>query len=320
MLATMDLWPTAATEFLDAKSHRIRTADSRATYDKVLYGLQKRHPDKRVAQFTWGDVNSFCCGPGLAPATQSQRRTVLISFFRWATTAKGAPASVAELAARLADMQPPPRRRVRTGNWLSREELQRVLGACDDGTERGARDRMIILICAWTGLRRTELAHLKWGDVDLSAARLTIVGKGEKPARVGFNAQLREVIFEWRARCAVGLGRPVAVADPVIPRLRAVSHHPGTGEHHEAMVWSEPAGRYAIYKAVRRRGILAGIPTLAPHDLRRTFASLLEEQADILAVSKALRHSNVGTTQAYLESNEDRGVLAGQAFKLDIAL
>ena len=87
MLANAALWPTATKQWLDENSQRIRTADSQATYDKVLCGLQKRHPNKRVAQFTADDVLSFCGEPGLAPATLSQRRTVLLGFFRWAKRA-----------------------------------------------------------------------------------------------------------------------------------------------------------------------------------------------------------------------------------------
>lgn len=41
---------------------------------------------------------------------------------------------------------------------------------------------------------------------------------------------------------------------------------------------------------------------------------------DLLTVSKTLRHNSVTTTQAYLESNPDRGVEGGQKFHLDIAL
>lgn len=213
----MALWPTASKLFLEKNGQRIRTADSRATYDKVLRMMQRRHPDKRVTQFTRDDVLSFCGESGLSSATLSQRRSVLITFFRWTCIAEDAPLSNSHLADVLLASPPPARKRKRKGKWLTPEELARVIHACDDGTELGQRDRIIVMSLAWTGLRRTELARVRWGHVDLNSCSLDVVGKGEKPATVGFNSQLREVLFEWRSRCAVGLGRPAAGDDPVIP-------------------------------------------------------------------------------------------------------
>jgi integrase len=50
---------------------------------------------------------------------------------------------------------------------------------------------------------------------------------------------------------------------------------------------------------------------IAPHDLRRTFAGLLEDQGvPIEKISAALRHSDIGTTQRYLADNPRRTIEA----------
>ena len=57
----------------------------------------------------------------------------------------------------------------------------------------------------------------------------------------------------------------------------------------------------AIFQIVRKYGGLIGLPELAPHDLRRTFAQLgYEAGVPITQVSVLLGHSNVATTQKYL--------------------
>lgn len=56
----------------------------------------------------------------------------------------------------------------------------------------------------------------------------------------------------------------------------------------------------AIYDALLRRARAARLPSLSPHDLRRTFASdLLDVSGDVSAVQKLLGHANVQTTMRY---------------------
>jgi integrase len=56
----------------------------------------------------------------------------------------------------------------------------------------------------------------------------------------------------------------------------------------------------AIYDALLKRGHAARIPSLSPHDLRRTFASdLLDVSGDVSAVQRLLGHANVQTTMRY---------------------
>ena len=56
----------------------------------------------------------------------------------------------------------------------------------------------------------------------------------------------------------------------------------------------------AIYMRVKRRALAAGIKTLSPHDLRRTFASGLPDAGfAALVVQKLMRHANIHTTTRY---------------------
>lgn len=313
MLRNEALYPTATRQFLDESRARIRTEDSRHSYSKVLRTLQGKHPGRRVSEFTSVDLVAFCQDGALASSSLAQRRGVLVAFFEWAELGGMATPGISAGLRRIKIRSRP----VKHHNWLSPVQVKELMGACDDGTRLGERDSVLVLTGVMTGLRCAELAGLRWGHVNLSERTVSVIGKGEKPAVIGIPARLAEVLFEWRGQCAVGLERPPVGVDPVFPRVRSVCDW-ASGVRAELVVWTDSIGRGAIRDLVRLRGEQAGIRNLAPHDLRRTFAGLMEEQFDLLTVSKALRHSNVGTTQRYLEQSPRRAIEAGQGF--DIAL
>lgn len=309
MLRNELIYPTATARFLEESSSRIRTDESRKTYRKVLRGLQSAYPGLRVSECREDHLVAFCGQGGVAPATVAQRRNVTQAFFQWAHWKGLAPTDPSVGLKRVLAVKVKP---VKHHHWLGLEQVRAVLDACTGPL--GDRDRVLILTAVNTGLRRAELAGLRWSHVDLTQREVRVVGKGEKPALVGIPARLAEVLFTWRGEVAKGLGRP-PVGDPVFPAARSLYGWRG-GTRSVEILWHQPLGRNGIYSIVRGRGAQAGIDGLAPHDLRRTFAGLAEEQQDLLTVSKMLRHEDVGTTQRYLEKNPRRGVEAGQSFDL----
>ena len=56
-------------------------------------------------------------------------------------------------------------------------------------------------------------------------------------------------------------------------------------------------------------GRAIGLDGVAPHDMRRTFAGLLEDSGmDIMDIQKVMRHSSVATTERYLQDNPSKAV------------
>ena len=59
----------------------------------------------------------------------------------------------------------------------------------------------------------------------------------------------------------------------------------------------------AIRDIVQRYGAMAGVPSLAPHDLRRTLARLARDGgAPLEVIQQTLGHASIQTTERYINS------------------
>jgi integrase len=131
-----------------------------------------------------------------------------------------------------------------------------------------------------------------------------VLGKVGKLASLPVPPQLVELLFEWQGLYATGQGRPVERDQPVLVRF---GNQPGAtvGEPYTAKpCWGRGVGEQAIYSAIHLRASEIGLPELAPHDLRRSYAGVLEDRGVPLRdISALLRHSSIATTEKYLADN-----------------
>jgi integrase/recombinase XerD len=167
--------------------------------------------------------------------------------------------------------------------YLNREEIERLLEAPDGSTAAGLRDRAMLQVLYATGLRVSELCHLRCGDLDMAMGVLRTVGKGSKHRLVpAGRTALRAVEGYLEA------GRPKLLKGRTSPYL-FVSARGG------------PLTRQGFWKLLVGHGRTAGIfRGLTPHVLRHSFAThLLEGGADLRSVQTMLGHADIGTTQIY---------------------
>jgi integrase len=74
----------------------------------------------------------------------------------------------------------------------------------------------------------------------------------------------------------------------------------------------------SIYNIVKEYGVRLGVPTLAPHDLRRTHARLGRDAgADLDQIQAGLGHASVTTTQAYVGGNQNLQRAPGDMIDVD---
>jgi integrase/recombinase XerD len=172
---------------------------------------------------------------------------------------------------------------------LHASEVEALLGAPEGDTPDGLRDRAMLELLYATGLRVSELIHVKRDDLVLDAGFLRTIGKGSKERIVPFGDSARDTILTY------------------IERAR-----PSFDKHADAHLFltnrGRPMTRQTFWMKIVKYARLAGISThISPHTLRHSFAThLLENGADLRSVQMMLGHSDISTTQIYTHISRAR--------------
>jgi integrase/recombinase XerD len=173
---------------------------------------------------------------------------------------------------------PYPKDHRRLPTVLSPEEVSRLINAA------GTLFRRTLLMTLYgTGMRRSELAHLKVGDIDSQRMIIRVVaGKGGKDRDLPLSPTLLETLREyWHWR------KPKLYMFPT--RTRGL---PMEEPISDKTVW------IACSEAARRAGINKRV---TPHTLRHSWAThLLEAGTDLRTIQVLLGHGDLETTAQYL--------------------
>lgn len=166
---------------------------------------------------------------------------------------------------------------------LSSSEIERLLQTPDTAKPLGLRDRAILEVLYATGLRVSELIHLKLADLHLSLGLIQTIGKGNKERII----PIGDVAVDW-VNQYLDRSRPKLTKGQSNPYLFVNFHGNGLT-------------RQGIWKNLKMYVKLAGIEKdVTPHTLRHSFATvLLENGADLRIVQELLGHSDISTTQIY---------------------
>ena len=192
------------------------------------------------------------------------------------------------------------------GNWLSLKQAQALLNAPDITTTKGLRDRAIIAVLLGCGLRRSEIASLTFAHVQQRDGRwciVDLVGKHGRIRTTPMPGWVKVAIDTWTAPTGITYGH---VFRPVIRGDRVAGDRLG-----EKVVW----------QMLRAYAAEIGIPTLAPHDLRRTCAKLCRAAGgELEQIQLLLGHSSVQTTERYLGTKQDLIHAPNDAIKLRVTV
>lgn len=175
-------------------------------------------------------------------------------------------------------------------SFLDASDLSRLLEAPSKGDAPKViqlRDRAILELFFSTGLRVSELAHLRIDNVNLDRDEFTVRGKGDKTRIVFLSHAAKHFLKEY-----------LDERDDDSPYL-FIRHDRASGADHEEA--PGPLTPRSIERLVHRYSVFAGIPKhVTPHTLRHSFATdLLMNGADIRSVQAMLGHSSITTTQIY---------------------
>lgn len=170
---------------------------------------------------------------------------------------------------------------------FSEKELDQVLHHIEypEGIE-GIRDKLIIDLFYTTGIRRTELIHLKTANIDFSNQTIKVLGKRNKerivPILPVVSCQF-EMYLSERARLEL-----IADKEYFFLTLKGVKLN-------DSLVYRLINNYFSqVSEKVKR----------SPHILRHTFAThLLNNGADLNSVKELLGHSSLASTQIYTHSS-----------------
>ena len=173
---------------------------------------------------------------------------------------------------------------------LGDHQARSLLDAPDAGTIKGRRDRAILAVLLYHGLRRDELCRLRVRDVQerRGVKHLRVHGKGDKIRFVPAHPAALERIADYLEVAGHG-------ADSGGPLFRPVRNPGGTLDRPLT-----GAGVYA--SVVMHHARAAGIDPAAVnvHALRTTaVTNALEHAADIAQVQAWVGHSSIATTRLY---------------------
>jgi len=145
------------------------------------------------------------------------------------------------------------------------------------------RDRAILALLAFAGLRRGEVIAASTGDYSRESRSLRVRGKGSKDRVVPLHAVAIRALESYLA--ARG---PSGALDPLF------------------VSWRGRIGKRPIINAVARAGRRLGI-RLHPHLFRHTFATeLLNRRADLRVIQTLLGHESLETTEVYTHVSPGR--------------
>ncbi len=188
-----------------------------------------------------------------------------------------------------------------SATWLNKSQAKALLSQPNRYTVKGKRDYAILLILLLTGLRRSELANIRRGDIQERGDKLYLTYTCKGGARTVRDIPRRcwEAIEDY----LVDSGREINDDSPLFTsttnageRLRHYygknghnGHHPLTPEAIRQMVTYY--SRCAFGEGVK----------VSPHTLRHTAGTLLRESGrSIEEVQSFLKHRRVDTTRRYL--------------------
>ena len=161
------------------------------------------------------------------------------------------------------------------------EEMEALFKTVDTDSKKGMRDKVILELLYATGIRVSELVHIKTQDLDMKLPGVKVLGKGNKERFIPFGEFCKQSIEQY------------------LKEFKPLKHvdHDYLIVNMQGQPITERGVRYVLNDVVKRT---SGVTNIHPHKLRHTFAThLLNQGADLRTVQSLLGHVNLSTTGKY---------------------
>ncbi len=178
-----------------------------------------------------------------------------------------------------------PRVPERLPEFLTVEEVTKVVEAPDGEKWQDFRDRAILELLYATGIRVGELTSLVMKDMNFAGDTIKVEGKGRKERIVPAGRPAIKALIEYLER------RPQKKQERVFLNK-----------------YGKPLTDRSVERLVDKYGKKAGIDRrITPHTFRHSFAThMLDRGADLRTVQELLGHERITTTQIYTHLTVER--------------
>lgn len=177
-------------------------------------------------------------------------------------------------------------RQSRLPSTYTEDEVRKTLDTIDMGNPCGIRDYAIILLIARLGLRSSDVANLRFSNIDWESDRIRLTQvKTGNPLELPLLSDVGEAIINYLKNA-----RPKTESDHVFIRVQ-----PPYTEFQSGAVGA------LVHEHLLRAGIHLEGRKSGSHALRHSLASrLLEHEIPLPVISEILGHVNTQTTMTYL--------------------
>ena len=179
-------------------------------------------------------------------------------------------------------------------NAFTSEEIGSLVNAYKMNTYMEARNKLIIVFFADTGLRNLELYRLLHANI--GETTIKIMGKGRKERYLAISPALKKYLMKYNRMREQYFKDDFNGYDNLFLSFRG-----------------KPLTVEAMERIVKIAGERAGITReirISPHTIRHTYAQLmLQNGIDVYSLSRLLGHENTTITKRYLQSMNDEKIV-----------
>lgn len=220
------------------------------------------------------DYLSFLYSKNLKRTTVSRKISTLRTFYEyWMTQDESVVNPFVQLVH--------PKKEQYLPQFFYEEEMEALFKTVDTDSKKGMRDKVILELLYATGIRVSELVHIKTQDLDMKLPGVKVLGKGNKERFIPFGEFCKQSIERY------------------LKEFKPLKHvdHDYLIVNMQGQPITERGVRYVLNDVVKRT---SGVTNIHPHKLRHTFAThLLNQGADLRTVQSLLGHVNLSTTGKY---------------------
>ena len=160
---------------------------------------------------------------------------------------------------------------------LSEEQVEQLLFYVENRNKVSTRNKLIVYLLLYTGVRVSELVGIKTADIDFLTNQLIVIGKGGKRREIGLRQDVLRLVRGYMKE----------------ERSESVFSH---SEYLLVSQRAEKMHRDAVRNWLAKISNELGFK-LYPHIFRHSFATrLLKKGVELTTVSKICGHSSVQTT------------------------